>query len=316
MSSQSYYSGGKIRAIDFNGFVNDVNEIVGDGVGTSGYGQNSLVVSPITAGTKVRASQWDALLSSIYAAAQHQGTTITIPTSTADSSFPALNRIVTVLPDLENDITSIRANKLNYDLANMDVNSNTISTSKAYVIPTSSGYHWTDAVSYEFKASFATANNERSFFNTGGEIRIESSLTNYDAANAQSVDWNSILSSIGTVKLSVNLTSSSTSVGTPGVGFVDLTTSYQIVYTKGGTGDYSGNTYNVYAKTSGTSIDVKVELLDAHAADTGTWTNDGGGSWTGTDYVDGTLTISIAERVANGPYIVATSPTYSHISQL
>ena len=56
---QSYYIGGKIRAIDYNEFVNDINEIVGTGVGTSGYGMSNLVVSPITAGTKVKASHWD-----------------------------------------------------------------------------------------------------------------------------------------------------------------------------------------------------------------------------------------------------------------
>ena len=47
---------------------------------------------------------------------------------------------------------------------------------------------------------------------------------------------------------------------------------------------------------------------DAHASDTGSWTNDGGGTWTGTDYVDGTLTVSIDEQVANGTTVQASSP--------
>ena len=34
----------KIRATDFNGFANDINEIVGIGAGDSGYGQNQLVI--------------------------------------------------------------------------------------------------------------------------------------------------------------------------------------------------------------------------------------------------------------------------------
>jgi len=53
MAPQSYYLGGKIRASDFNGFANDINEIVGLGAGDSGYGQNQLVVTLVTAGSKV-----------------------------------------------------------------------------------------------------------------------------------------------------------------------------------------------------------------------------------------------------------------------
>ena len=44
MAPQSYYLGGKIRAIDYNGFADDINEIVGIGAGDSGYGQSHLVI--------------------------------------------------------------------------------------------------------------------------------------------------------------------------------------------------------------------------------------------------------------------------------
>ena len=47
MAPQSYLLGGKIRAVDFNGFADDINEIVGIGAGDSGYGQNQLVLSLI-----------------------------------------------------------------------------------------------------------------------------------------------------------------------------------------------------------------------------------------------------------------------------
>ena len=57
---------------------------------------------------------------------------------------------------------------------------------------------------------------------------------------------------------------------------------------------------------------------DAHAADTGSWTNDGGGTWTGTDYVAGTLTITLDELIPSDTPdgVNLSSPTYSHISQL
>lgn len=304
MSPQSYYIGGKIRAIDYNEFVNDINEIVGTGAGTSGYGMNNLVVSPITPGTKVKASHWDALLTSIIGAATHQGTTVSIPTSTADPSFPAPGRLIELLPDLENDILNVRSNKLNYDISNMDINSNTISSSKAYVAPGSGTPNWQGTVYYEFKVLFTSSDEARHFFNTGGEVRIDPTLTNYDVSNAQSLDWSTLLTDIGYVKFGINSTVSSNTVGTPGVGFVDLTTTYQLVYTKGGTGDYSGNQINVQAKLNGTDIDIRVSFDDAHAADGGT------------DYVDGILTVSVDEQIANGTTVQATSPTYSHITQL
>jgi hypothetical protein len=324
MAPQSYYLGGKIRASDFNSFANDINEIVGLGAGDSGYGQNQLVVTLVTAGSKVRAADWDALLTSIKFAAQHQNTTITIPTSTSDADFPAPNKIIEIIPTLEADIASVRSNKLNYDVSLMTTDTNKISSSKTFVDPTATGDHWDNndnPQTYEFKTTFADADARRNFFNAGGEIRISSELTGYDAAHAQSDSWADLLSDISIIKMSNNLTESSASVGTPGVGFSSLTTTYALVYSKGGTGDYVSNQLNIYAKTNGTAIDIKVEYQDGHLSDTGTWTNDGGGSWTGTDYTEGTLAVTIDQQRADdndasGDGVVSPTPTYSHISEL
>jgi hypothetical protein len=304
MSPQSYYIGGKIRAADFNEFVNDINEIVGTGSGDSGYGQDGLVISQITAGSKVRGSDWQALLTAIECASTHQGTTINVPTNINDADFPKPSQIISIIPDLENDIANIRANKLNYDIANMDINSNTISSSRTYVDPASSGDYWTDSIFYEFRTTFTDSNHIRHFFNTGGEIRIDSTLSNYDVAHNQSVDWANLLSNIGIVKLSHASTSSSNAVGTPGVGYNSLTDTYQLVYTKGGTGYYSGNQINIYAKlNSTTQLDIKVSFNDAYTD-------------TLTDYVDGTLSVSIDEQIANSSCVSLSSPTYSHITEL
>ena len=324
MAPQSYYLGGKIRASDFNGFANDINEIVGLGAGDSGYGQSQLLVTLVTAGTKIRAANWDELLTSIKFAAQHQATIIGIPTSTSDANFPAPNKIIQIIPDLESDISNVRANKLNYDISLMTTDTNKLSSSKTFVDPATAGNHWDNTnnpQNYEFKTTFADTNAMRNFFNAGGEIRISSELTGYDVSHAQSDSWADLLSDISIIKMSNNLTESSASVGTPGVGFSSLTTTYALVYTKGGTGDYVQNQLNVYAKTNGTAIDIKVEYQDGHVSDTGTWTNDGGGSWTGTDYTEGTLTVTIDQQRADdndvsGNGVVTPTPTYSHISEL
>jgi hypothetical protein len=319
---QSYYLGGKVRAADFNLFANDINNIVGIGANDSGYGQSHLVITAAVVGGAVTASLWDELLTSMLYASRHQGTTITVPTSTADASWPAVSNIISILPTLTADIATIVSNKLNSSLSYMTVESNQISDSETYVDPTNGTPVWTttNQIFYEAKLAFADPNARRHFFNAGGEIRFDAVLSSVDAAHAQSVDWQTMLSAIATVKLSHSSTESSASVGTPGIGFNNLTSTYQLIYTKGGTGDYSGNQLNIEAKLSGTTdIDVKVKFDDAHPADTGTWSNPPySGSWTGTDYVAGALTVTLDEfRPSDSPYGVSLpSPTYSTISSL
>ena len=323
---QSYYLGGQIRAADFNLFANDINDIVGIGANDSGYGQSHLVVTNAVVGGDITASLWDELLTSMLYASRHQGTTITVPTSTSDAGWPTVGNIISILPTVVADIATIVSNKLNSDISYMTADANKISDSSTFYDPNGTPPNntptWTniDQVFYEAKVSFTDADARRHFFNSGGEIRFDAVLNAVDGSHAQSVDWQNLLSVIATVKLSHSSTESSAGVGTPGVGFNNLTTSYANIYTKGGTGDYSGNQLNIEAKLNGTAdIDVKVKFDDAHPADTGTWSNPPySGSWTGTDYVAGALTVTLDEfRPSDSPYGVSLpSPTYSTISSL
>ena len=84
----------------------------------------------------------------------------------------------------------------------MTATANQISSSKAYVDPAGSPGTpiWTSAnqVYYEAKVTFADEDNRRHFFNSGGELRFDATLTGVDAAHAQSVDWQTMLSAIAT----------------------------------------------------------------------------------------------------------------------
>jgi hypothetical protein len=320
--AESYYLGGKVRAADFNLFANDINNVVGIGTTDSGYGQGHLVVTNAVVGGTVTASLWDELLTSMKYAARHQGTTITVPTSTLDAGWPTASNIIVILPTLAADITTIVSNKLNSSLSYMTIEANQISDSETYVDPNNGTPTWTiiNQVYYEAKLAFVDSTARRHFFNSGGEVRFDAVLSGVDAAHAQSVDWQTMLSAIATVKLSHSSTESSASVGTPGNGFNNLTSTYQLIYTKGGTGDYSGNQLNIYAKLNGTAdIDVKMSFDDAHTQDSGTWsTPPYSGPWTGTDYVAGILTVTLDElKPSDTPDGVnLPSPTYSTISSL
>ena len=322
---QSYYlNKWKLHVDDYNSFADDINDIVGIGASDSGYGQNHLVVTKAYEG--VTASLWDELLTSMLYAGRHQGTPINSPTS-HNTSWPIIPPKEFIYPPdniiatITTDIANIKGSKLNSDVLYMTVTSNLISSSETYVAPPGTP-EWssTNPVFYEVKVTFTDEDNRRHFFNSGGELRFAATLTGVTAGDLQSENWQTLLSAIATIKLSHSLTESSAGIGTPGYGFNMLTDTYQLVYTKGGTGAYySGNQINIYAKLSGTtSIDIKIEFDDAHAADTGSWGNDGGGTWTGTDYVAGTLTVTLDElRAVDSPNgVTLSSPTYSHISQL
>lgn len=326
MAPQSYYVGGKIRASDFNNFANDINEIVGLGAGDSGYGQDQLMVSYVASGARIRAANWDELLTSLKFAAQHQGTGISSPTSSSDPDFPTLRETIKIIPTLINDIALVRANKLNYDISKMSIDANKISSFKTFVDPASAGvddFSWNGTQSYEFKARFADEDARRNFFNAGGEIRINCDLSNYDTAHPQSESWSLLLASIATVKIGHNLTESSAGQigGGSRIGFTGLTDSYPTdsIYKKTGTqGYYSGNQINIYAKLNGTdAIDIKIVFYDAYPDNDDGTTN----TWQGADYVDGTLSVTVDQQRADDNDlsnlgVVSPSPTYSHISEL
>ena len=166
----------------------------------------------------------------------------------------------------------------------MTANANKISSNNTYVDPAGNPGtpYWTSAnqIYYEAKVQFADADTRRHFFNSGGEVRIDSVLTSIDASHAQSAAWKTMLSDISVVKLRHSITEASSGLGTEGVGFSSLTTTYQVVYTKGGTGDYSGNQLNIHAKLSGTNdIEIKIAFDDKHESNI-----TGGNFVVGTEY--------------------------------
>ena len=104
------------------------------------------------------------------------------------------------------------------------------------------------------------------------------------------MQWNQLLSDVGAVKaIPITLTESPNSIGTPGQGFTSLTTTYSLLYTKGGTGYYSGNKLNIYGRLNGTqSIDFKVEFDDGYPTmDPNDPTSYVQNNYVGQDYVDG-----------------------------
>jgi len=98
-----------------------------------------------------------------------------------------------------------------------------------------------------FQVDFASEDAARYFFNTGGEIRV--AFAHPNTSTSQDSNWNSTLSNLNiafransSAKLSGNGTT------TTNVGYYQLTTDWQVIHTVDGSGAYSSNIMQVYAK--------------------------------------------------------------------
>ena len=143
--------------------------------------------------------------------------------------------------------------------------------------------------------------------------------------DSQNTDWTNLLSNAGTVKFAEGATTYTGSGGTAAaVGFDDLTTSYQQIFTATGAGSYSANDWTIQAKAnaayeSATVLTFKANFNDDHAAATGNFTGGGlgnapneGAGWSGADEVDGTLTSTITTfRADNASFVQVANPSFS-----
>ena len=302
----AYQQGDTITASDYNTFATNINTIIGTGSNDSGYGNTE--VAAVSAGATITAAQWNALLSALQKGANHQGTTLTNASNTVSAGGNILP-----LSNLEADITLITNNKATADASNMATDTGVTSSRTA---------SWTGTVQHILTVTFASANAARHFFNSGGEIRFAGSRSGGSSTD-QNTDWTNLLSNAGTVKFAEGATTYTGSGGTAAaVGFDDLTTSNQQIFTATGQGNYSANDWTIEAKAnaaygSATVLTFTVYFKDDHAAATGTYTGGGlgtapneGTGWTGADSVDGTLTSTITTfRADNASYVQVANPS-------
>jgi len=287
-------SGSQITASDFVTIQDKAQSLLGTGSTTRGYGQ-TVQSADVFAGNEITKAQWDLLRYDIVNIRLHQ-----------DGVLP---NIVTVnvgdpigygagSPNTNYDTLLETAVANRFQIAqNQSVvaNKGTATTSSS----------WSVSATMELTITFANSNDARYFFNSGGKVRITSTLTGGNGT-AQVNAWTNFLTSVGTQSFgAANVLSN----------YYTLTNSYQTYYQNSLSTPYSANNINLSAKTnvadnsSGTAtiLYLKVTLNDAYV--------DPGSPAPG-DLVNGTLSLSIDELKATGTLIptgtfVITSPSYS-----
>lgn len=286
--------GSLITASDYNVIQSKVGTVLGNGVGQSGYGQvlNSSQV-PIT--KTIESNDMESLkLDTVKAYAHQTGTLPVLPTVVVGDEIP-----YSVYQTYSSVADTVFANKNAIDVATQASVENKISSSRSTLW---GGGSTIQQLTHEVAVTFASTDARRHFFNAGGEIRFAESIIN--GTGSKTSEWVSMFTAMATVKFSYNATSASSGTGSS-IGNFNLTSAYQTVFLKYGTGTYSDNYILIKAKGDQTSsvVTFMIELFDgiANLYD---------------EAINGTLTSSVSQLRPTGIYVSVPTPTYANLTTI
>ena len=317
-------SGNNVNAADFNGLQSRIENILGNGSGTSGYGQ-SVSSSQVSVGDTVTAAQMDSVRADMNKAKAHQtGSNTTlgdiavgdiIGADASGTDPDSLTETSKGFNDYLTEMTTIESDKLLVDATQASTEA---ATSSQRASP------WNGTLTHSFTVTFTSADHRRHFFNSGGEIWFDATLTG--GSGSKDSDWQTILSNMGTIKFDYTATTA-TGTGTgSSIGNFDLSSTYQTIFTKTGSAAvYAENEYEVRAKENSDSIiEFEVRFEDNDEGDQQPNSDSVGGGDDGQDpagpavdeNVGGTLDSTIRQRRATGANVSVASPSYSNTSEL
>ena len=174
--------------------------------------------------------------------------------------------------------------------------------------------NWNGTRTQIVRASFGSVANMDAWFAAGGEVRVSMSH-NDTTSNQQGTSWEQLTSSMGTYRISVRPTDTTTLSTSTRKKYSDLGTGLTYVSRKYATdSDYTANYADIGAYISGSDLYVQIRLVDAHAARSGSGSGyDGPWSWTGADQAVGTSTVNVSSlKLSNASGSVnLTNPSFT-----
>jgi hypothetical protein len=291
-------TGSNIAAADYVAIQNKAETLLGTGSTTRGYGQTVQSVDVFT-GNAITKAQWDALRFDIINIRLHQ-----------DGVLPNIVQV-----NVGDPIVFSAANpNTNYDtlLETATINRFQIANSQAVITSVgtaTTSSSWSASATMTTTVTFSNATDARYFFNSGGKIRISSTLTG-GSATAQVNAWKNILTSVGTRSFGADTD--------PFVNYYTLTNSFQTYFQSSLSTPYSANNIRFEARTdvsnnstgTATVLTLRVTLFDNYVDP------DPGPSSPPGDEVNGSLSIAVSELKASGSLVPSgsftiTSPSYS-----
>ena len=263
-----------ITAARINNLQSSISLILGTGSGQDGYGQSVTSVPVNNTGDVVEAADMNAIYADILTARVHQvgagdigiaEVVQNLNVVAEDTSFNVSDLGVTTVDpdgfkkgivDFETLMTQVQSDKAS------------IHTSQAALEPgvaSARSTTWNGLIYHEVAVTFSSADARRFFFNTGGELRL--TANNTGASTPKGLDWTALCSELGIIKLNSSATTTTGTGSGTSIGNYDLTSNFQSIYQKVGTGSYSGvyagNLYTIKARSDiDTRIIFRIEFND------------------------------------------------------
>lgn len=319
-------SSNSISADVYNGLQSRIATILGSGENSFGYGQTvesspvQQLTDPVSLdGDSVLTQQLNNLRDDFNTVYEHQqgeqtdisnfsqGDIIGADQSGTDIDYQldgsktflnsdatkGINDFFALIDTLESNRFNIAANQQEINVLSSSIRTNS----------------WNGSIDAVFLVDFGTANNRRYFFNAGGQIRFQGTVTNVSTQRGSF--WNDLIENPGEVQFDyekANNTGSTSGVSLFNIGNYDLTSSYQTIFRKdANSGLYSDSFWRVEAREeSASSIRFRIILVnDGPESD-----SDAGrpGSVPGgiTESVQADIEFEVSTRRANGVVSVPT----------
>jgi len=271
--------------------VANLNTVWGTGNSDKGYGQTGTVLSAVSAGATITATEWATMLTRMQTIADHQGSSIT------PIAGPTVGNTISAFTALDSNITTTFNNRLN-NVANGTDATNTQDGTGS----------WTVSTTHTLTVTFGSVNQTRYFFNAGGEIRFSFARSG-GTAHTKNTEWTDLCNDSGTIIFGARSTTATGQSGANNIlltstGYYDITTGDTIIWKKfQDTSPYTANFIQIEAKTdgagganngNGTILTFTVTYADAATPDDFD------------DTVDGTITTTLVERPPSTTFITQT----------
>lgn len=303
----AYTSGDTIEATHYNGFVASVNALWGTGTSNRGIGQTT-TVSTVSATNTITATQWSTLLDRIRSLSDHYGqdasiTVDTVTNPTAGDTISALATVATDIGTIDSAQIAVGAVAAGYQTAVTDT---------AVVSGT-----FTNTITQTDTLTFASANAMRYFFNAGGRVYVDWSISG-GTADGKYNEWVDLASKTGVYYIYNTTGGKSGGSGTPSTnltttGFWDLGTGTTTMFKQvADTSPYTANYIQLQASMNAAAGSSTVMTL------TSTWKDDAAEQtsynkniYNVLDQVNGSKTTTFGYQAPNTTYISATWGTPS-----
>jgi hypothetical protein len=287
--------GSLITAARYNAIQAKVANVLGVGQAQFGYGQ-TLSSPQVSVRSRVSALEMENLRNDMLRAHVHQfGALPTLPTFNS-TKLVTNSEYVTY----ESAANSILTNK------------NLIHPSQASLenkIESTRGLPWggisqANRLIHRVRVTFDSTNHIRHYFNAGGEIRFSASLTN--GTGFKSANWANTLVSMGTIRFDYQKTLAAPTLPVGNIGFFNLTTENQTIFSKGNTDLYQSPTdpyeSNYYRIRARLAVNLRAIVFIIEFFD--------GTSNLYDESVTGVLSSSVAQYRPTGSYVEVKTPAY------